>query len=324
MMTKLLINESPVQLLPSLAFAIGEKEAMFLQQLHYWLQHSHHKEEGRLWVYNTYKEWHRQFWWWDIRTVRRVVDKLKERGIIITAHLSKTPFDRTLWYSIDYEKLAEIEAEVKPQIDAIFDEDKMNESIGAICPHPSDSNDMGVGEMSQLDKGEMSTSEGGEMSTCYNNRLPIDNTREYIYARARDEGADAPLTTTDDEAQSVRDKVRDVLEASWGTVNFMLWENHIGLVERYGYEAWHAGFHKAPRSARHNKAYVEKCVITAQEEMGKQEEKAEQAVAASDYVEVEYLLELSGKKHLSRRRMLRKDALSLGLKIIEGGNDVQS
>ena len=37
-MSNLLINESPLQVLPTLATYIGLNEAIFLQQVHYWLR----------------------------------------------------------------------------------------------------------------------------------------------------------------------------------------------------------------------------------------------------------------------------------------------
>lgn len=56
-MSKLLINEHPVMIIPSLALKLGLNEAVILQQIHYWLILSRHMMDGRKWVYNTYKEW---------------------------------------------------------------------------------------------------------------------------------------------------------------------------------------------------------------------------------------------------------------------------
>ena len=55
-MSKLLINESPLQVQPSLAMAIGLNEAIFLQQLHYWIGTSRFVRDGKKWVYNTYSD----------------------------------------------------------------------------------------------------------------------------------------------------------------------------------------------------------------------------------------------------------------------------
>ena len=56
-MNKLLISEQPLQVLPGLAAKIGLNEAIFLQQLHYWLVKSKHEHDELRWVYNTYEEW---------------------------------------------------------------------------------------------------------------------------------------------------------------------------------------------------------------------------------------------------------------------------
>lgn len=46
-MSKLLIQESPVMIIPSLAVKIGLNEAVILQQIHYWVSMSNHVIEGR-------------------------------------------------------------------------------------------------------------------------------------------------------------------------------------------------------------------------------------------------------------------------------------
>src|SRR5690554_4175288 len=83
-MSRLLINEEPLQVLPGLAEKIGLNEAIVLQQLHYWLSRSTQVKEGEKWVYNTYDEWCAQFPFWSKATVRRVFTSLEKQGLIIT------------------------------------------------------------------------------------------------------------------------------------------------------------------------------------------------------------------------------------------------
>lgn len=105
-MSKLLINEEPLQVLPSLAKAIGLNEAMFLQQVHYWLNKSKHYHDDKVWIYNTYQGWMEQFPFWSERTLKRIVAALREQGLIITTdEYNKIPIDKTLWYTIDYTRL---------------------------------------------------------------------------------------------------------------------------------------------------------------------------------------------------------------------------
>lgn len=106
--SKWLISEPPLMMYPTLAKAIGVNEAIVLQQIHYWLQCKPKEAEGRAWIYNTYKNWHEQFPFWSERTIKRIVKNLIERGLITTANFNKFKIDRTLWYSINYEKLDEI------------------------------------------------------------------------------------------------------------------------------------------------------------------------------------------------------------------------
>lgn len=105
-MSKLLIHESPLQVLPSLAVAIGLNEAIVLQQVHYWLERSNNEIDGHRWVYNTVQQWQDQFPFWSLDTVRRTLVSLKEKGLLIGERLSESRFDKTMYYRIDYDNLA--------------------------------------------------------------------------------------------------------------------------------------------------------------------------------------------------------------------------
>jgi Fe2+ or Zn2+ uptake regulation protein len=104
-MSKLLISEHPLQVLPSLAVAIGLNEAIVLQQVHYWLQTKPKMHDGRPWVYNSATEWQQQFPFWSVPTIRRILNNLREAGILEVGNFNPDPQDRTLWYTINYAKL---------------------------------------------------------------------------------------------------------------------------------------------------------------------------------------------------------------------------
>ena len=53
-MMNLLINESPLQVLPSLAMQVGLNAAILLQQLHFRSLISTNVRDGHKWVYKTY------------------------------------------------------------------------------------------------------------------------------------------------------------------------------------------------------------------------------------------------------------------------------
>lgn len=104
-MSKLLISESPLLVLPSLATAIGLNEAIVLQQIHYWLTTKPKTHDGKPWVYNSATEWQQQFPFFSVPTIRRALNNLRERGILEVANFNQDPQDRTLWYTIDYDKV---------------------------------------------------------------------------------------------------------------------------------------------------------------------------------------------------------------------------
>lgn len=101
----LLINEAPLQVLPSLVKAIGLNEAIILQQLHYWISRSNHVHDGRRWVYNSYEAWQEQISYLSTRTIRRIFASLEKQNLILTGNFNRAKFDQTKWYTIDYDKL---------------------------------------------------------------------------------------------------------------------------------------------------------------------------------------------------------------------------
>ena len=119
-MSKLLINEHPLQVLPSLAEHIGLNEAIIIQQLHYWLNNTKIGKvvDGRKWMYNSVDSWGENFPFWSSNTIRRALGKLAKMGLIETrTDLNTAGFDRTKWYAINYAKLDDIEREIEAKHD---------------------------------------------------------------------------------------------------------------------------------------------------------------------------------------------------------------
>lgn len=105
--SRYLIDEQPIFFLPTLAVGIGLNEAILLQKIHGWLQCAPKEHVGRNWIYNSYKSWHEQLSFMSESTIKRAMKNLIDKGIVITHNFNKQSFDKTLWYSIDYEKLDE-------------------------------------------------------------------------------------------------------------------------------------------------------------------------------------------------------------------------
>lgn len=108
MVSPLLINEPPLQILPTLALKLGLNEAIILQQIHYWLNPKFNKNQfdGRLWVYNTYEQWQQQFPFWGEKTIRRVIANLEEAKVLIS--FVTRDFKKVKYYSIDYDQLEKL------------------------------------------------------------------------------------------------------------------------------------------------------------------------------------------------------------------------
>ncbi len=103
--SKLLINEHPLQALPTLAKLLDLNKAVILQQIQYWLGISGHEIDGYVWIYNSYTEWTQQFPWLTPRGVRWHIKGLEKIGLIVAGEYNKDARDNTKWYRIDYEKL---------------------------------------------------------------------------------------------------------------------------------------------------------------------------------------------------------------------------
>lgn len=114
-MSRLLVNEHPLIVLPSLAAAIGLNEAMVLQQVHFWANVSDKEYKGHKWFYRTMEEWQSTFRFWSKSTLERAIKSLKAQGLIkaekLAKHFNRTSFDQTIYYTPNYENLAKIELE---------------------------------------------------------------------------------------------------------------------------------------------------------------------------------------------------------------------
>lgn len=116
-MNNLLIDDYPILVLPKLATEIGLNEAIILQQIHYWLNTSKHHHDGKKWIYNSYPEWQKQFTFWSERTIKRTFGSLEKQNLLHVGNYNKAGFDRTKWYSVNYETLNKLVARPSGQND---------------------------------------------------------------------------------------------------------------------------------------------------------------------------------------------------------------
>ena len=103
-----LINEYPLQVLPSLCKKVGINEAIFIQELHYWLLESEQERNGKKWVCKTYKELQETLKIFPLNTLKRIVKSLSDKQLLIIDNFNEMKMDKTNWYSINYVKLGQL------------------------------------------------------------------------------------------------------------------------------------------------------------------------------------------------------------------------
>lgn len=129
-MSKLLINEPPLQVLPSLVIQVGLERAIALQQLH-WMIVSDAKgvafrgegDDAGLWIKATYREWHaKHFRFWKPETIRKLFNRMVEDGLILSRQFDLAKGDTTTFVSVNYAKLdlthPDFDAGCHPDFDA--------------------------------------------------------------------------------------------------------------------------------------------------------------------------------------------------------------
>ena len=84
-----------------LAVEIGINPAIVFSKLCYWLDKGYGKElDGRVYIYNTYKQWHRQFPWLTVRTIQNVFKKLIDLELVLRT--KGKGWDQTSHWSVNY------------------------------------------------------------------------------------------------------------------------------------------------------------------------------------------------------------------------------
>lgn len=155
--SRLLIDEPPLVLLPTLAVIIGDRRAIALQQIHYWLDLNRkaetksgkpfHFRDGRWWTYNTYQQWHDDcFPFWTTRLIRKLFTELESMSLVVSAQFDQSKGNSTKWYSIDYDKLNTLEKkhrEATTQNDGRVSESVtgVSESVSPYTETTSETND---------------------------------------------------------------------------------------------------------------------------------------------------------------------------------------
>ena len=86
---------------------LGKNESILLHQINYWINKCGRNIQGLSgkWIYNSLKDWHKQFNFWSISTLRRAIKSLENSGILISKKVNAHRWNHTKWYSINFNKL---------------------------------------------------------------------------------------------------------------------------------------------------------------------------------------------------------------------------
>ena len=183
--TSLLLSKRVIKLNTNLAVKIGLNEALVLQQLFYWLDKGV-EIEGQQWVYKTYDKWQEQdFPFWSVRTIKRTINNLVEKELVIVEKLSDNNFDRKNYYTINFDKLKEYEAQTidKSDSDKLAQSNKPEEVIDSDKVAQSDSDKVA---QSDSDKVALSLREQKEIKEeTTQNVVDVDFDDFYPIAKAR-------------------------------------------------------------------------------------------------------------------------------------------
>lgn len=98
---------------PELAKTLGLNPAIVLCQMHYLLQNStlgKIQEDGRRWIYNTYKDWQKDLCWLAPWEIGKHIRNLEAKGLLDAddGKMNDTPYHRRKWYTLNYEAIARL------------------------------------------------------------------------------------------------------------------------------------------------------------------------------------------------------------------------
>jgi hypothetical protein len=93
-----------------LAVKYGSNESLFLSNLCWWMEKNRankkHFHDGRYWTYNTVSGFSELFPYFTVHKIQHLINKLRERGVLLVANYNKIGYDRTNWYSVNDEAMS--------------------------------------------------------------------------------------------------------------------------------------------------------------------------------------------------------------------------
>ena len=87
----------------------GVDEAIMIKSFQFWIRlnkaNGNNFNDGKYWTYNTNKSLTLYFSFWSEKQVRRIIESLVDKGILLKGNYNKIGYDRTIWYAFTNEDL---------------------------------------------------------------------------------------------------------------------------------------------------------------------------------------------------------------------------
>jgi hypothetical protein len=85
------------------AIEFGDREAVLIYHFRFWIRknkaNNHNFFDGRTWTWNKNDAFAKLFRFWSKDQIRRLIDNLVDKGVIIKGNYNSNPHDRTCWYA---------------------------------------------------------------------------------------------------------------------------------------------------------------------------------------------------------------------------------
>lgn len=168
-----------------LARVIGADKATMISQISYWTERTNNLHKGYKWVYNTAKDWQVQFDWLSVKTVQRYLKSLEQMGLLISDNFNKWKIDRTKWYRVNYDKLAELLGETEEVSDSPNNVDTQSQCNGTISPNgkeptvPTNNHKITQEITQNINKSQINNSQSQSVDRKTEQQQPTKSNRRY-------------------------------------------------------------------------------------------------------------------------------------------------
>jgi len=172
-----------------LAALYGVEEAILIHHFQYWINFNYRTKrnfrEGKYWTYQTVKEISAHFPYMTEKSVRRSIDSLVEKKVLIKGNFNKSSWDRTTWFSLTDDSFLSGSQQDIPDQTKYWDEVQEWESQKgkSICPK---------GQMEKRKRANEFAQKGTPIPDALNTYLKKDNNNVPPAPKGEHRDANAP------------------------------------------------------------------------------------------------------------------------------------